>query len=114
MSVSVFGGMFKGAQPPQGPPGVGRDHLRAALEAADFRDVLVEERRSTIEQPSPSTWWDGIVRGSYGMQRLLRQQPAEVRAAAKTEFVARAAMFGPPGGPLSVPVGALVISARAE
>ncbi|MET7869463.1 class I SAM-dependent methyltransferase [Streptomyces cyaneofuscatus] len=88
-------------------------HLRAALKAVAFK-VLVEERRSTVERPSPSTWWDGIVRGSYGMQCLLRQQSAGVRAAAKTEFVARAAMLGPLGGPNSVPVAALVISACAE
>jgi ubiquinone/menaquinone biosynthesis C-methylase UbiE len=89
-------------------------HLRDTLYAAGFHEILVEEHRDTVEQPSPSAWWDGILKGSYGMQRLLRLQSAELRAAAKTEFTARAAAFGPPGGPLSVPVAALVVSAGAR
>lgn len=90
------------------------DHLRGALRPAGFGDVLAEELRTTVHQPSPSAWWDGVVRGSYGMQRLLQQQSVELRAAAKAEFAARAAAFGTPGDGLSVPVAALIISARAK
>ncbi|NUK15309.1 hypothetical protein [Streptomyces lunaelactis] len=43
MSVSVFGGMFKGAQPPQGP-GVGRDGGPGAYEGSRQEQPVLEVR----------------------------------------------------------------------
>ncbi|WP_327279583.1 class I SAM-dependent methyltransferase [Streptomyces sp. NBC_01205] len=100
---AVLGGLERRTAP---------DHLRRALGAAGFDDVCIRHRSHRIQVPSPLAWWEGSLKGSYGMRRLLQQQAPDVREAAKSEFLARAEAFGPQGGPLDVPVSALVISAR--
>jgi SAM-dependent methyltransferase len=67
------------------------ERLGSLLRSAGFVEVVSRLVVTAVRPGSPQDWWNGLVRGSFGLSLLLHGCPPAARPAVREEFLRRAA-----------------------